>query len=313
VLDAAGAQVASGRGDGQLIDWTWDATVAAPGRYTYSMDAGADVRPATGVVGGAAGPTAGLAVTGAAARPATFTPNGDSQTDSTVISYTLSQAATVTATLQSGGQTIATLFREQKSAGRQSFRFTASGVPDGSYTIVVSAQSGTRTSRADIPVVIDRTLAAFSVAPALFSPNGDGRLDQLTFSFVLAAPAAVRVTVGASVVFEGQLQPGQQRLPWAGPVRDGKHAAVVEAVGPFGRRAQTARFAADSTKPRLRLLSRPQRRLWASEAGTLVFTANGKRFELPVRRGAFTAPAGGRVRAILWDAAGNRSGVLRYG
>jgi hypothetical protein len=312
VQDAAGTTVATANGDGQSVDWTWDATAAPQGRYTYAIDAGADVRPATGAVGGTT--TAGLAVTGAAAKPATFTPNGDGRTESTVISYTLSQDALVTGTLRNAaGQTVATLFHEQRRAGRQVHRFTAAGVPDGSYVVSVSAQSAGRTSRVEVPVVVDRTLAGFTAAPALFSPNGDGRLDQVTFAFALSAPAAVRVSVGKAVVFEGPLDAGQHRLPWAGPVRDGKHAAVVEATGPLGRRAQTARFAVDTTRPRLRLLSRPNRRLWASEPGTLVFVANGRRFEVAVKAGRFTAPAGGKVRAVLWDGAGNKSATLHYG
>ena len=311
VTDAAGAAVATGRGDGTAIDWTWDATLAGTGRYTYSIDAGADVRPAIGAVGQT--PTT-LSVSGAAARPAVFTPNGDSRADSTVISYTLSQQATVTATLRSPlGQTMATLFSEQKRAGRQSFRFSATGVPDGRYTIAISAQSGASVSRAEIPITIDRTLAAFAVAPAAFSPNGDGRLDQLTFSFVLAAPAQVKVSVvKGPVVFEGLLPAGEQRLPWTGRLRDGSHAVVIEATGPHGLRSQTVRFVSDTTRPRLRIVSAAARRFRASEPGTAVLTTGGRRYEFAVRAGVNTAPAWGRrLTLTMWDAVGNRSATLR--
>ena len=73
--------------------------------------------------------------------PRTITPNGDGQTDSTQIAYTLTAPATVTATLRASR-------RERRSAvallasqgpGKQSFRFTAAGIADGRYEIVLSA------------------------------------------------------------------------------------------------------------------------------------------------------------------------------
>ena len=145
---------------GASVDWTWDATFAAPTGYTYSIEAGADVRPAIGTIGQVA---TSLTMTGAQAKPATFTPNGDSQADSTVISYTLSLASTVTATLRdASGATLATLFVEQKKAGRQSFKFTATGVADGRYSVVLNAKAPSgREANAVVPIVVDRTLAAF--------------------------------------------------------------------------------------------------------------------------------------------------------
>jgi hypothetical protein len=311
VVDSAGAPVASGRGDGQNVNWTWDATLAPVAGYTYSIDAGPDVRPVTGAVGRVA---TALAVTGAQARPAVVTPNGDRITESTTISYSLTMAATVTATLRDEfGQTTATLFVEPKQAGRQTFRFAAAGIPDGRYVVVLSAESNGRAARTEVPVLVDRTLGSSTVTPGAFSPNGDGRLDQVTFAFTLAAPAQVKVAVvGGPVAFEGALEPGSHRIPWTGRLRDGKRAAVIQATTPLGTRAQTVRFVADTTKPRLRLLSRAARRLWASERGTAVFTAKGRRFVVAVKGGAFTAPVGGRVRVVLWDQVGNRSAVLRY-
>ena len=75
------------------------------------------------------------------------------------------------------------------------------------------------------------------------------RLDQLRFTFVLAAPAHVKLVAGKELVYEGDLGAGPQELRWDGRMRDGKYAAVLEATGPFGTRGQTARFAADTKKP----------------------------------------------------------------
>jgi hypothetical protein len=313
VADEAGTTVASGRGEGVGVDWTWDATFGLGARYSYTIDAGPTFRPATGVVGQRA---TALALTGAQARPRTFTPNGDSQADSTVISYTLSLPATVTATLRDGsGQSLATLFTEQRKAGRQTFRFSASGVSDGRYTIVLDATAANGwAAHAEVPIVVDRILAAFAAAPGVFSPNGDGRLDTIAFTFVLAAAAHVKIQIaGGAPVFEGDLGPGPQSVPWGGRLPDGKRAAVIAVAGPFGPRSQTARFVVDTTKPRLRLISAARARFWVSEPSTVVVTLDGLRVEQPAR-GYFSvagAPAR-RISAVAFDLAGNRSAILRY-
>jgi hypothetical protein len=49
VRDSKGAQVAAGSGTGSLVEWTWQAAPNAPsGTYRYAIEAGTDVRPATG-------------------------------------------------------------------------------------------------------------------------------------------------------------------------------------------------------------------------------------------------------------------------
>jgi hypothetical protein len=313
VADELGSTVASGHGEGVDVDWTWDATFASGTRYAYTIDAGPSFRPATGFVGQR--PTA-LTLTGVQAKPRTFTPNGDSRADSTVISYTLSLPATVTATLRDGsGQTLATLFSEQRKAGRQTFRFSATGVPDGSYTVVLDAKTARgKVAHAEVPIVVDRILAAFSAVPGVFSPNGDGRLDTIAFTFVLASAAHGKVKIaGGPPVFEGDLGPGPQSVPWGGKVHDGKRAAVIEVAGAFGPRSQTARFVVDTAKPRLRLISARRSRFWVSEPSTVVATRDGRRIEQQAS-GYFTVagtPAR-RISAIAFDQAGNRSAVVRY-
>jgi hypothetical protein len=220
--------------------------------------------------------------------------------------------ATVTATLRdAAGTTLATLFSEPKVAGRQSFRFTASGVPDGRYTISLVARASAGESRTDVPLVVDRTLAAFAAKPSVFSPNGDRRLDTLGFSFVLAAPARVKLqVVRGPTVFEGDLQPGPQALPLEALLRDGRYAAVLEAIGPFGTRAQTARFVVDTRKPTLRLLSARARRFWVDERVTITGSIGGLRVQAVVGPGRFAlSGSAGRISITAWDFAGNRSSL----
>ena len=320
VTDEAGAAVAVGRGEGTTIDWTWDATAFPPARYSYTIGAGADMRPATGLVGQR---VTSLTLTGARATPRTFTPNGDSVADSTTIAYTISLAANVTATLRDvAGVTLATLFSEDKRAGRQTFKFSAQGIPDGRYTIVITARTpNAREVRSDVAIVVDRTLAAFKTETPAVSPNGDRRNEELAVTFVLASPvtAKLRIVRGSRTLatpFEGPLTAGPQRLTWTPDVGEGNYAAVVEVAGPLGVRAQTARFVVDVTRPRVRLLSARLMRFSVSEGGTLVVNAGSRTARVPVaRRGWVIVPslAGtGRFTATHWDFAGNRSRVVRY-
>jgi hypothetical protein len=320
VTDEAGTAVAVGRGEGTTVDWTWDATAFPPARYSYTIEAGADMRPATGLVGQRA---TSLTLTGARANPRTFTPNGDSVADSTTIAYTLSLQANVTATLRdASGVTLATLFSEAKRAGRHTFRFSAQGIPDGRYTIVITARApDAREVRSEVAIVIDRTLAALKTVAAAVSPNGDRRNDELAVTFVLTTPvtAKLRIMRGSRTVatpFEGPLPAGPQRLSWTPNLGEGNYAAVVEAAGPLGVRAQTARFVVDVTRPRLRLLSARLLRFSVSEGGTLVVTAGGQTARVPVaRRGWVLVPSlagAGRFSATLWDLAGNRSRPINY-
>ena len=48
VADSTGTIVATGTGTSQDVDWTWDATAAAPGSYSWTIAAGDTVRSATG-------------------------------------------------------------------------------------------------------------------------------------------------------------------------------------------------------------------------------------------------------------------------
>ena len=318
VADSTGAAVATGTGTSEAVDWTWDASTVPAGQYSWTISAGDTVRPATGTIG--AKPVV-LALTSATASPRTITPNGDGQTDSTQVSYTLTAPATVTATLRGpDGSDLGVLFSQQRQPGKQSFRFAAEGVPDGRYEIVLSATDGKQTVSSSIPVLVDRTVRLFAAAPSAFSPNGDGVLDELDFSFEVTRAASVRLDIARSgktiaSVYSATLQPGSQSVTWNGAdAKDGKYAGVLTATNDVGTVVHTVLFRIDRVPPRLSVLSFRRLRFRVSEASKIRLTLNGTVITRTVRAGVFSfrSPRVRSVRIAARDAAGNVSRTLRY-
>ena len=331
VRDALGQVAASGTGTGPVLDWTWDAATAR-GAYTYSLDV-VGARPAKGSIagagaggGGGGGGTVLQPLLGPiGVEPATVTPNADGLDDTTTISYTLGADAWVTATLVDPAGTVkATLFSERKTAGKQSFLLTAESVADGRYRIVLSvlADDGTNVA-AETPLIVSRLLRGFVAEPALFSPNADGRLDSVALTFELAGPAevALRVLKGkawVATIFTGQLAPGPQSITWDGAKRDGRlldgrYVVELTVSDPVASVAQTIPLEADSTPPKLSLVSLKPLRLRLSEDATVSLTVNGKRLLTSETAGVFSVPFAGsarRVRGVAVDAAENVSRVL---
>ena len=316
VSEPDGNLVASGQGTGTDVDWTWDARTIPVGRYLYSIDAGPTVRPAIGVVAG----TNSRSKLTALARPALITPNGDGRSDSTVIRYRLTEAAQVTGTMvDSTGVPVTTLFVEQKGTGSFQFTWDATGLADGRYGIVLTARNalGIETT-ATIAMIVDRTLAGLSVEPQVFSPNGDGRLDTASFSFLLNAPAHVSLTIrrGTRVigqVFSGDLTSGQQAIDWNGRFRrrvgESEYRADLRATSTVATVRQTVPLAVDTTGPRLRLISASPFTLSVNEPAdvTVLFdgtrTVTRRRFapgRFRISAGAFTS-----FTASARDFAGN--------
>ena len=319
VTDSSGALVASGAGTGTAIDWTWDARTVPAGRYTYAMDAGESVQPATGVIAG----TASQAMLTALARPSLITPNGDGRTEWTAVQYRIREPALVTATVvDANGVPISTLFSEQKLAGSYEFRWDALGIADGRYGIVLTARNalGIETT-ATLAVIVDRTLAGFRVVPQVFSPNGDGRLDLTRFRFMLNGTDSTRAslvirrgsqTIGT--VFSGSLDPGPRVIEWNGRfarrVGESEYRADLRVTSKVATVLHTVAFAVDTTGPRLRLLSAPNLRFSVNEPADVTVVLDGTR-TVTARRlvpGAFQINPNGAftsLRAIARDFAGN--------
>ncbi len=321
VRDIDGRILAAGTGTGTSIDWTWDSRGARPGAsYLWEMAAGADVRPASGTLGAK---LAALAVTGVVATPPRL--DGTTVTSST-ISYTLSVPASVTADLlNAAGTAVATLFVEDKPAGKQSFVFTPEGVPDGSYRIRLTARdAGGRHASASIALLISRTLLGFAVDIPAVSPNGDGRRDAAKFSVALVAPADVAISLVAGKksipLLQATLPEGEHVLPWAGRAADGARipdghyrATVVVGTPPLSI-SHSVPLVVDTRPPRLRLVWLAPPRLNVTEEATIIGVVNGRGLRIATKAGVVRIPVKTlrTLRVIARDPAANESALLRY-
>jgi hypothetical protein len=252
VRNAAGRPVARGAGTSQAVSWTWSSVGVAPGRYTWTIEAGPDTRPAQGTIQAPVPPPPVLPIlSGLSLDPAVISPDGDGVADTTTISYALAARAAVTATVKdASGAVVATLFSGQLQGGRrQSFPYAAGGLPDGAYVLSVSAvgEDG-RTGRLEASFAVDRTLSGLSLTTQLLTPNGDGADDALGIGFSLSAFANVTVQIeqaGAVVapVFAGELPAGASQVFWdGGSAPSGAYEAAVIVSGPFGVTRHAAPF-----------------------------------------------------------------------
>jgi N-acetylmuramoyl-L-alanine amidase len=296
ILDAAQQTVAVGTGVGTTVQWTWDARIAPPGTYAYSIAAGPNVRPATGTL---TSPTGTLTLEGVRATPSGFTPNGDGVTDTTRVSYFLGAPATVAIDLRAeDGSTLARLFSGAALAGPQLFSWDGGTYPDGRYQLVVTARGrGGRQLSALTPVVLSRTLSGYAVVPTALSPNGDGRNDSAAITFNLAAPAfgqldVLRGTTPLAALVSGQLPAGSQALAWDGRARDGVYRLALTVTDATGPVVQEYKVRVDRIAPKLKRVSRRPLRVSLSEPARVTFVADG--VPVTVRR-----PKAGIFRVVL--------------
>jgi hypothetical protein len=237
----------------------------------------------------------------------------------------LTVSANVTvAIVDPGGVTVATpVDRVWTGAGRRTVAIDGALLPDGPYSVVVTARTPAGVeAQTIVPLIVSRTLGLVTVEPALFSPNQDGRSDRVAVTITLTVPA----TVGIRVVREGRwvasphaasYAAGTHRFEWngaraAGRLKDGEYSLVVEASDALvGAVSASMPFSSDTTAPTVRFLAGKGIRLEVGEPGRLLLRIDGARVEREVKRaGVVRVPwdgAGNRVRVVAEDAAGNRS------
>ena len=322
VKDVTGNVVGTGTGTGAAVDWTWDSRGSLPGAgYSWRIDGGATVRPALGTIGAK---VTALALTKVRASPPTV---DGTIAMSTTISYTLSVPATVTAELLNSARTsVATLFTEDKLAGPQSFVFTPANIPDGKYTVRLTANDvNDRQVHAAVPLLVSRTLLGFSVDSSLVSPNGDGRRDTATFGISLAAAADVLLALDAGKtsipIFAATLSEGDQEWTWNGRAADGTavpdgvyKATIALGMSPLAV-SMSVPLTIDTRPPPLVLVSLYPLRLKTDERVSVTGVVNGQTFKTSEQPGVFRLAWRGAVRSlriVARDAAGNGSKPVTY-
>ena len=247
-------------GVGPTVAWTWNSTGFAPGRYTWTMQAGSAVLAARGVVGSSPlppPPPVNDLVQGLGVSPVVVSPNGDGYADTGTVAYTLTARSSVTASVvDESGVPVATLFSAQKQSARAiSFALSPGALPDGRYSIAISAHADDgRTGTASAPFVVDRVLSSVTAIPSAVVPGG-----TVTVGFTLAGDAQVTVSVVAAdgstlATFpEGYLGAGTYSYGWNALLADGTSAppghyqVLVTAVDTLGTVMQPAGF--DVTAP----------------------------------------------------------------
>ena len=324
ITDAAGTELGRGEGTGPTVGWTWLPSGPVPAGTRWEI-ASAGATPASGVLSGTAAAT--LALTGQRADPATITPNGDGQADTTTISYTLSANANVAVTvLDAGGSPVAELEPKQwRRAGARSVLFDGAELADGAYLVHIAANAtGGRSAEVDVPVTVTRTLGRLVLASVAVTPNGDGRNDTLSLTVPLTAATTLTVRIlrngkWVATPFAGPAGPGSQTVTWDGSKRigkaqDGAYSAAVEAVDAVGTATVELPFVIDATVPVVRVVSADPPRIWVSEAATLDVRVNGARRTMRATGpGSLRIPRIERLRTLVVvarDAAGNVS-ILR--
>ena len=340
--DETGAVVADASGTGSSISWTWDGTgpdgqpVDPTGRYVVTISA-PGATPATMVLSPRAAPPGGsgesIDITDLGIAPAVITPNGDGKADGTRISFVLSAVARVSVRVEDAAGTVVAVPIEGRElqAGRSEVSWDGSdaggsALPDGSYTVVVTGGPPAAMVSRSAPVIVDRVLGPLAVSPSRFSPNGDGRLDQLSIDFDLTRSADVQVTLrsGSSallMLLSGPWSAGPQHVDRDDTVatdalRDGPYTVRVEATTTLGTRRLATRVSVDRQPPSLRVLSavtrrnRTTMRLMLGESARIEVRSAGNTVTFDRLAGTRTlvvpAPAR-RLRLKAWDAAGNAS------
>jgi flagellar hook assembly protein FlgD len=318
VRDVAGTVLATGTGTGTRVDWTWDATAAQPGRYTWAITA-PQVRAATGAIGTAPVP---LSLQQLRVAPTIVSPNGDGHADQAKVSFRLSSPATVTATvLNSVNAPVATVLNGRRAAGKQELVWNPATVPDGWYQLLIVAKAAGKQVQTSTRFWIDRTLANVAATSPAFSPNGDGQLDTIGLSFRLLNPAHVAVRVlqagqEVATLLDRDAAAGPQRLSWNGSrLPDGRYRISVTTTDALLDVTQAIPVSIDRKPPLLRLISFSRLTFRVGESGRLVVAVNGRWRRVNVKRAGLVR-LGSRstvrsVAAYAVDLAGNKSRVIR--
>jgi hypothetical protein len=230
-----------------------------------------------------------------------FSPDCDCPTDRARIRFGLRDADRLTVTvIDADDQPVRTIVDDERfPAGPVEFVWDGAGAPEGVYRARVHLADARRTI--DIPneLRLDTTPPEFrvdSIAPLLFSPDGDGRGDYVRVRFRLSEPARVVLLAGGSeVVRSTPRQRGVGKIEWYGRgAQEGPISIVVVAYDLAGNRSEESQALV-----RLRFIELAPRRI-VVPAGVrfgVGVSTDAKRYRW--RLGARTGTSSGRTLALL--------------
>jgi flagellar hook assembly protein FlgD len=279
IRDSAGQVVRHEGGEGTVIEATWsgrddNGKPLPDGAYSLQVDAtsaSGEARPATATV---RLDTVPPEVDNAVVTPDPFSPNGDGQDDAAQIDYTPSETVQARiSVVDADGNSLRTVqpwtwveASAQKAEwdGRIASGGKLTPAPEGAATLQVEIRdTAGNTASARRKVTVDRTLALAGVSKSTFSPNGDGRIDDVTLSYTLARAADVTATIlrGDTTVRTlglGRLGAGKQALTWDGKLGGGNGVATsgsytlkLTATGELGATSAGQAVTVDLVAPRL--------------------------------------------------------------
>lgn len=276
VKDAAGQTVASWSGQGATAAVTWNGASGGSnvrdGVYTAELTATLADGDATGATTQVTVDTAAPRLAGAAVSPASFSPNGDGQSETASVSYSPAETCSIRVGILSGGDVVRWL---QGWRAREARSYTVSWdgrvtsgsglvfAADGAYRFVVERRDEAgNVARQGLKVILDRTLGDPAATPVTVSPNGDGVRDTTKLGFTLTRTAAVtvRVLAGDQVVRTlvlGDLAAGAHSAVWDGRAGSGEYLAssrpafTITAVSAIGESSVSKGLVVDLYRPKL--------------------------------------------------------------
>jgi len=213
-----------------------------------------------------------------------FSPVCECARDVAVVSFRLRRPETVTVIIiDSAGRPVQTLVRRRhEKAGRVSYTWDGRDdagrvVAEGGYRPKVELAAHGRTIVLPNPIRVDTTdptIRVTHVAPRVISPDGDGRGDRVTVSYVVSEPARAMMLIDGRRRVIGRFSRLKGNLTWYGivngkPVRPGIYELQLRAIDRAGNRSLATRAI-------------PIRARYVELARDRVVAAPGKRFQIGV-------------------------------
>jgi hypothetical protein len=173
-------------------------------------------------------------------------------------------------------------------------------VADGRYRVRVRFRAEERTIDIPTSIEVDATppsVRVVAVRPQVFSPDGDGRRDELAIEYVAGEAAAPIVLLDGVVVFEGPLRDeGEARVVWDGtsegrPLPAGSYRVSLQGRDRLGNGGELV----EAEVVRIRYIDLTRYRLVVRRGRVL-------RFRVDTDAAAFAwqlRTAGGRERVVL--------------